>query len=152
MKKVLSSWSRATYGDIFQKIASLEEVVLVHEAQFEMNLSQQNRERLHKVQAELIRYLTLEEEFWRQKSGMLWFKDGDRNTKFFHAQVNSRRRRLQLKGIQNCRGDWIENNDGMAKEAVNFLRPNSMKTKFHMLLGLLNMYLTWLILNITKIY
>ncbi|XP_019259967.1 PREDICTED: uncharacterized protein LOC109237999 [Nicotiana attenuata] len=30
LKKALSVWSRATYGDIFQKIASLEEVVMVH--------------------------------------------------------------------------------------------------------------------------
>ncbi|XP_019251253.1 PREDICTED: uncharacterized protein LOC109230185 [Nicotiana attenuata] len=68
LKKVLSIWSKTTYGDIFQKIAGLEEVVLVHESQSELNPTRQNRERLHKVQAELIRYLALEEEFWKQKS------------------------------------------------------------------------------------
>ncbi|XP_070014070.1 uncharacterized protein [Nicotiana sylvestris] len=46
LKKALSTWSRATYGDIFQKIASLEEVVLVHERQFEVNPTQMNRQRL----------------------------------------------------------------------------------------------------------
>lgn len=50
-RKLLSSWSRETYGDTFQKISSLGQVVLVHEAEFEMNPSQQNRERLRKVQA-----------------------------------------------------------------------------------------------------
>ncbi|XP_019257599.1 PREDICTED: uncharacterized protein LOC109235801 [Nicotiana attenuata] len=65
LKKALSVWSRATYGDLFQKIASLEEVVLVHERQFEVNPTQMNRQRLHKVQAEMIKYLSLEEEFWR---------------------------------------------------------------------------------------
>lgn len=30
LKKALSTWSRATYGDIFKKIANQEEVVLVH--------------------------------------------------------------------------------------------------------------------------
>lgn len=92
LKKALSAWSRATYRDIFKKIASLEEVVLVHEAEFERNPTYQNRERLQKVQAELIRYLDLEEEFWKQKSGTTWFQDGDRNTIFFHAQVNGRRK------------------------------------------------------------
>ncbi|XP_009759123.1 uncharacterized protein [Nicotiana sylvestris] len=91
LKQALSTWSRATYGDIFQKISSLEEVVLVHERQFEVNPTQMNRQRLQQVQAEMIKYLALEEEFWRQKAGMLWFKDGDRNSKFFHAQVNGRR-------------------------------------------------------------
>nr|XP_009765405.1 PREDICTED: uncharacterized protein LOC104216959 [Nicotiana sylvestris] len=122
LKKALSIWSRATYGDIFQKITSLEEVVIVHEAQFERFPTYQNRERLQKVQAELIRYLALEEEFWRQKSGMAWFQDGDRNTKFFHAQVNGRRRRLQLKQIQDTNGNWLEGNNDMADEAVRFFK------------------------------
>ncbi|XP_070054360.1 uncharacterized protein [Nicotiana tomentosiformis] len=68
VKKALSIWSKDTYGNIFQKIASLEEVVLVHEAQFELNPSFQNRERLMKIQVEFIKYLALEEEFWKQKS------------------------------------------------------------------------------------
>ncbi|XP_075077133.1 uncharacterized protein LOC107800146 [Nicotiana tabacum] len=105
LKRALSVWSRATYGDIFQKIASLEEVVLVHEAQFEINPTKLNRESLNKVQAELIRVLSLEEKFWKQKSCMSWFKDGDRNTKLFHAKVNGRRRRLQLNRIQNSEGN-----------------------------------------------
>ncbi|XP_019240885.1 PREDICTED: uncharacterized protein LOC109220870 [Nicotiana attenuata] len=122
LKKALSVWSRATYGDIFQKIASLEELVLVHERQFEINPTQMNKQRLHKVQAEMIKYLALEEEFWRQKSGMMWFKDGDRNTKFFHAQVKGRRKRLKLTRIQNSRGNWIEEEDLIAEEAVNFYK------------------------------
>lgn len=43
---------------------------MVHESQFEANPTKQNRERLNKVQADLIRYLTLEEVFWKQKLGM----------------------------------------------------------------------------------
>lgn len=46
LKKALSTWSRATFGDIFQKIGSLEKVVRVHEAQFELNPTLKNRERL----------------------------------------------------------------------------------------------------------
>lgn len=57
LKRALLVWSKATYENIFQKVASLEEVVLVHKAQFELNPTQLNRERLQKVQANLIRYL-----------------------------------------------------------------------------------------------
>ncbi|XP_070008168.1 uncharacterized protein LOC142165152 [Nicotiana tabacum] len=122
LKQELSTWSRATYGDIFQKIASLEEVVLVHERQFEVNPTQMNRQRLRQVQAEMIKYLALEEEFWRQKAGMLWFKDGDRNTKFFHAQFNGRKKRLKLSRIQNNLGNWIEEDHLIAEEAVKFYK------------------------------
>ncbi|XP_059302067.1 uncharacterized protein LOC132053997 [Lycium ferocissimum] len=85
MKQVLSQWSKSTYGDIFQQITNLEEVIKVHEALFESNPSYANREKLMKVQAELTRVLYLEEEFWKQKAGMSWFQDGDKNSKFFHA-------------------------------------------------------------------
>ncbi|XP_070034714.1 uncharacterized protein [Nicotiana tomentosiformis] len=122
LKKALSTWSKETYGDIFQKIVSLEEVVMVHERQFEANPTQLNRERLQKVQAELIRYLALEEEFWRQKSGMTWFKDADRKIKFFHAQVNGLRKGLHLKRIQSRLGNWIVEEDQIAEEAVNFIK------------------------------
>ncbi|XP_075111250.1 uncharacterized protein LOC107797084 [Nicotiana tabacum] len=120
LKKALSLWSKATFGDIFQKIASMEEVVMVHEAEFEANPTGMNRERLQKVQAELIKCLALEEKYWQQKAGMTWFKEGDRNTKFFHAQVRGRRKRLQLKRIQKSRGTWIEEEQGIAEEAIKF--------------------------------
>lgn len=61
LKKALTTWSRETYGDILQKISSLEEVIQVHEAQFELNPTLQNRERLQKVHAKMFSYLALEE-------------------------------------------------------------------------------------------
>ncbi|XP_075097972.1 uncharacterized protein LOC142175286 [Nicotiana tabacum] len=63
LKKALLIWRKSTYWYILQRIKSLEEVVLVHEAQFEKNPTQQNHERLQKIQAELIKYLALEEQF-----------------------------------------------------------------------------------------
>ncbi|XP_070017840.1 uncharacterized protein [Nicotiana sylvestris] len=102
LKKALSLWSKATFGDIFQKIASMEEGKTI------------------KVQAELIKCLALEEKYWQQKAGMTWFKEGDRNIKFFHAQVRGRRKRLQLKRIQNSGGTWIEEEQEIAEEAIKF--------------------------------
>lgn len=51
---------------------------------------------------------------------MTWFKDGDRNTNFFHVQVMGRRKRLQLKRIQNSHGQWLEEDEEIAAEAVKF--------------------------------
>ncbi|KAK4730439.1 hypothetical protein R3W88_023427 [Solanum pinnatisectum] len=47
---------------------------------------------LSKSNVDLKRFMKIEEEFWKQKAGMRWFKDGDKNTKFFHAYVNGRRK------------------------------------------------------------
>ncbi|XP_019252904.1 PREDICTED: uncharacterized protein LOC109231720 [Nicotiana attenuata] len=120
LKKSLSIWSKVTFGDIFKQIASLEEVVKVHETQFELNPSVENRARLQRVQADLIRVWALEEDFWKQKAGLAWFKDGDRNIKLFHIHVKGKRRKLQLKRIQDRHGMWVEEEEKLAEEAVHF--------------------------------
>ncbi|XP_070042662.1 uncharacterized protein [Nicotiana tomentosiformis] len=73
MKKVkiaLVAWSKETFGDIFELIATLEDVIKVHEIEFKLYPTTQNRTKLHKVEVDLTRYYHLEEEFWRQKAGM----------------------------------------------------------------------------------
>ncbi|XP_019258573.1 PREDICTED: uncharacterized protein LOC109236798 [Nicotiana attenuata] len=76
----------------------------------------------------MIRYLALEEEFWKQKAGMLWFKDGDRNTKFFHVQVKGRRKKLQLKRIKDNMDNWIEDDEQIAEEAIRFYKDQFTET------------------------
>ncbi|XP_060202720.1 uncharacterized protein LOC132631137 [Lycium barbarum] len=120
LKRVLSQWSKTTYGDFFQTITNLEEVIKTHEALFEAYPSHANREKLQKVQAEITRALHIEEEYWKQKSGMTWFQEGDKNSKFFHAYVKGRRKLLQLKRIQNYQGQWLETEQEIAEEAVRF--------------------------------
>ena len=44
--------------------------------------------------------LSLEEIFWRQKSRMLYIKEGDNNTKFFHKMANSHRRNNHLRTLE----------------------------------------------------
>lgn len=44
VSRALSKWSRDTYADIFKQIATLEEVVQVHEKKFETHPTKTNRE------------------------------------------------------------------------------------------------------------
>ena len=87
------------FGDIFKQLIIREEIVRLKEELFEENPSQVNRMVLQKAQAETKRYLHYEEECWRQKSGLDWFVDGDKNTRFFHNLVKGRRKKLQIKRI-----------------------------------------------------
>ncbi|XP_060196130.1 uncharacterized protein LOC132625487 [Lycium barbarum] len=120
LKGVLSKWSRDMFGDVFKQLIIREETVRLKEQLFEQNPSQINRVVLQKARAETKRYLHYEEEYWRQKAGLDWFVDGDKNTRFFHNLVKGRRKKLQVKRIQNSDGSWIEDEDQMADEAVNF--------------------------------
>lgn len=67
VKAVLAKWSRESFGNIFQEIYTLEEIIKVREQQFEVSLSGAKREALFKAHAELNIQLRREKEFWKRK-------------------------------------------------------------------------------------
>ena len=67
-------------------------------------LSTEERIEMGRIRDELEQATLLEEISWRQKSRVLYVKEGDRNTKFFHRIANSHRRvnsidRLMVNGV-----------------------------------------------------
>ncbi|XP_060183338.1 uncharacterized protein LOC132613336 [Lycium barbarum] len=120
VKSALSSWSKATFGDIFKQLTVREEVVRIKEQCFEEDPTPMNRMVLQQAQAALKKYVHYEEEFWRQKSRMTSFAEGDRNTRYFYSIVNGRTKRLQSRRIQNQQGVWIEGESLLAEEASRF--------------------------------
>ena len=60
-----------------------------------------------------------EETSWRQKSRVLWLKEGDNNTKFFHKIANSNRRRNFMEKLEV--GDTVFSSDSdIRDQAVQF--------------------------------
>ena len=50
--------------------------------------------------SELENLAILEEVSWRQKSRVLWLKEGDNNTKFFHQMANSHRHNNYMERVE----------------------------------------------------
>nr|XP_009619303.2 uncharacterized protein LOC104111332 [Nicotiana tomentosiformis] len=107
----LTKGSKVTFGDIFKQLAILENIVKVKEMLFEEEPTIANRIVFQQAQAELKKYLSIKEQYWKQKVGMTWFAEGDRNTSFFHNHVNGKRKKLQLKRIPNGDRNWIEDQE-----------------------------------------
>ncbi|KAG5586604.1 hypothetical protein H5410_047038 [Solanum commersonii] len=52
------------------------------------------------------------------KTQSQWFKEGDANSKYFHALIRGRRRRLFIQKILNDNGDeWIQGDEQIAEAA-----------------------------------
>ncbi|XP_024178126.1 uncharacterized protein LOC112184065 [Rosa chinensis] len=52
--------------------------------------------------------LSLNETYWRQRSRVLWLKDGDRNTIFFHRRASNRKSRNSIIGLLDPEDDEIK--------------------------------------------
>ncbi|XP_075097936.1 uncharacterized protein LOC142175253 [Nicotiana tabacum] len=122
VKIALSKWSKLTYGDIFKQLSIREDVVRVKKMLFEEEPTVENRIIVQQAQAKLKKYLSIEEQHWKQKVGMTWFAEGERNTRFFHNHVNGKRKKLQFKRFQKNDGARIDSQDLMADVAVEFFQ------------------------------
>ena len=58
----------------------------------------------------------VEEEFWRQKSRSLWLESGDKNTNYFHKQVEARKSFKAVNEI-NFQGTLIKDPEEIKKAA-----------------------------------
>jgi len=66
------------------------------------------------------------ESLLQQKSRALWIKQGDSNSKFFHASIKWRRMRNEIKGVHfQHSGNWVEE-PNTVKEMIKEFYKNKM--------------------------
>ncbi|KAK4390352.1 hypothetical protein Sango_2098500 [Sesamum angolense] len=76
---------------------------------------------LNQCSAELVRVLAQDEAFWRQKAGIRWAKDGERNTRYFHSLVQKRRFRGTIFVIQH-EGEYLTDPIAIKDSAAYFFQ------------------------------
>ena len=63
-----------------------------------------------------------EEQYWAQKARIDWLREGDKNTKFFHACVKERRRKNRMLNIQREDGTWTNSEEELRMEVADYYR------------------------------
>ena len=122
LKEDIVQWNRLEFGRVGRKKSQLLETLKLLDAkEGEFGLSDAKSCERAVARSEVENLLSLEEISWRQKSRMLWIKEGDNNTKFFHKMANSRRRFNHLSFLE-VDGVIYEEESEMATLVVNFYK------------------------------
>jgi hypothetical protein len=61
----------------------------------------------------------MEENYWRQKSRILWLKEGDRNTTYFHKQAEARKQYKVVTEVQ-VQNKTIADPEGIKQAAYEY--------------------------------
>lgn len=103
-RRGLKSWSIARKQDysfaITSKLARLKEL--------QNQEAPTNMEEIKSLQKELNILLEQEDIRWKQRAKQAWYKNGDRNTKFFHACANQCRKKNYIKSISSVHNHLLE--------------------------------------------
>ena len=76
-----------------------------------MRLSPEERSQELVLHQNLGILLKQEELYWKQRSRLRWLKEGDENTKFFHAVANGLRNRNHIPSIAQGNSRIVENEE-----------------------------------------
>lgn len=116
----LEHWGRSLKTrfthDIKRCKSDIDTLLISHDPESEASLGAAT----HKLGVLLMQ----EENCWRQRAKVHWLKDGDRNTKFFHAMASQRKCRNAIQSLTKGDGTLVEDQEGMcevAKEYFNTL-------------------------------
>ncbi|XP_049365268.1 uncharacterized protein LOC125830095 [Solanum verrucosum] len=118
----LSNWSKNEYGDIYAKVKEFEETIKKTKEELLTHNTEALRQQLHLMNVNYIRYLKLEESILKQKAQLQWFKEGNANTKYFHALMRGRRRRLFIHKICTGNDVWVQWDEQIAQAACAYFQ------------------------------
>lgn len=119
LASTLSNWSKAEFGDIYAKFKEYEEKSKKAEEELIIMNSEDTKTNLHAINAEYVWYLKMEESILKLKTQLHWFKEGDTNSRYFHALIRGRRRKLHIRRVQNEEGTWLQGDVIIARAACD---------------------------------
>lgn len=77
---------------------------------------------VRQLKSEINVLLDKEATMWAQRSRLLWVKNGDRNTKYFHTQATKRFRRNGVVGIRDEQNTWKVQPEEITKVLIDYYK------------------------------
>ncbi|KAL5748136.1 hypothetical protein ACOSQ2_025433 [Xanthoceras sorbifolium] len=115
----LGDWNRKKKRASLAELRSLKEEL---EALYGRSRDRGAADRILTVEQQIDDINDRMEQYWRQRSRALWFKEGDRNTRFFHSKATQRRRRNRILCLMGDDGRWRDKVEEIETVIMDFYR------------------------------
>ena len=117
--KQLTWWDRNVFGNVRRELERLKKQLV--EAKSAAMVSGENF-RVRQLKKEIEVLLDRESIMWAQRSRLLWARNGDRNTKYFHSRATQRLRRNKVEGIRDSEGIWRDQQHNISVVLVDYFK------------------------------
>ena len=112
LKIDLKKWNEKEFGNVtVTKLRLLQELHDLDSIAEHRPWTNAEKIKLDQLRTDLEQNTLLDEISWQQKSRVLWLKEGDKNSKFFHHMANSHRRANRI-------GSLYVNNESTSDQAI----------------------------------
>jgi hypothetical protein len=112
----LSSWSRTNCNQVTKAILDCRQ----HLAYLRNNYTGINQDQIVAASRKMSQLMLQDDIYWRQRAKKNRYKDGDRNTKFFHASATARKKANRILSLEDDNGIKVTNNDDLCFVAKNY--------------------------------
>jgi len=85
-----------------------------------LQASGEDQIRITELRKRMQHLLSQDDAYWRQRAKAHWYKDGDRNTKFFHASATTRRKVNRISSLDDDVGNKITSEQGLQEVARSY--------------------------------
>ena len=113
----LSWWNRNVFGNVRRELDKLRNLLLKAKG-VAVLCGDNTRVRQLKKDIEVLR--DREATMWAQRSRLLWARQGDKNTKYFHSCATKRYRKNLIEGVRDGDGNWKAHPEEIAQVFVSY--------------------------------
>ncbi|KAL9668150.1 hypothetical protein QQ045_002525 [Rhodiola kirilowii] len=119
LSKKLEEWNKKNFGNVGATLKQLKSDLAKTQTSSRTDVM---IEREQRIIEDIDEWLIREEILWRQRSRICWLKEGDSNSKFFHAYANGRRKTNYVVKLQREDGTFTYNSEEMKVIFYNYYK------------------------------